>query len=205
METIFNIIMMVGTFFLAISGALTAMERKFDVFGIIIIAFITSVGGGTLRDVLIERDVFWIFDPTYPYIIMAGAIFAMIFSKWLEYLRSTLLVFDTIGLALFTILGAEIGLSYNLNMLSCIILATITGVVGGVLRDVLVNEIPVIFRKEIYATISIAGASLYLVLKMYGVGYYITELAPIVFIIILRFVVVWFEISLPSIYKKTQK
>jgi len=202
MEEIYSILMMIGTFFLAISGALTAMERKFDVFGVVIIAFITSIGGGTLRDILIGKDVFWIFDPTYPYIIMGGSIFALIFNKWLEYLRSTLLVFDTVGLALFTILGAEIGLSYDLNMLSCVILATITGVVGGVLRDVLVNEIPVIFRKEIYATISIAGASLYLLLKLYDVGYYITELVPVFFIIILRFVVVRLEISLPNIYKK---
>jgi len=204
MEEIYSILMMVGTFFLAISGALTAMERKFDVFGVIIIAFITSIGGGTLRDVLIGKDVFWIIAPTYPYIILAGSIFAMVFRKWLEYLRSTLLVFDTVGLALFTILGAEIGLSYDLNMLSCVILATITGVVGGVLRDVLVNEIPVIFRKEIYATISIAGASLYLLLKFYDVGYYITELVPVFFIIILRFIVVKYEISLPSIYKKVK-
>ena len=202
MEAIYSILMMIGTFFLAISGALTAMERKFDVFGVVIIAFITSIGGGTMRDVIISKEVFWIIDPTYPYIILAGSIFAMVFRKWLEYLRSTLLVFDTVGLALFTILGAEIGLSYDLNMLSCVILATVTGVVGGVLRDVLVNEIPVIFRKEIYATISIAGASLYLLLKLYNVGYYVTELVPVFFIIILRFVVVRFEISLPNIYKK---
>jgi len=195
---------MVGTFFLAISGALTAMERKFDVFGVIIIAFITSIGGGTLRDILIGKDVFWIIDPTYPYIIMGGSIFAIVFSKWLEYLRSTLLVFDTVGLALFTVLGAEIGFSLNLNILSSVIIATITGVVGGVLRDVLVNEIPVIFRKEIYATISIAGASLYLLLRINNVGYYVTELVPVFFIIILRFIVVKYEISLPSIYKKTE-
>ena len=204
MEEIYSILMMVGTFFLAISGALTAMERKFDVFGVIIIAFITSIGGGTLRDILIGKDVFWIIDPTYPYIIMGGSIFAIVFSKWLEYLRSTLLVFDTVGLALFTVLGAEIGFSLNLNILSSVIIATITGVVGGVLRDVLVNEIPVIFRKEIYATISIAGASLYLLLRINNVGYYVTELVPVFFIIILRFIVVKYEISLPSIYKKTE-
>jgi len=204
METIYSILMMAGTFALAISGALTAMERKFDVFGVIIIAFITSIGGGTLRDILIDKDVFWIIDPTYPYIILVGSIFAMVFRKWLEYLRSTLLVFDTVGLALFTILGAEIGLSYDLNMLSCVILATVTGVVGGVLRDVLVNEIPVIFRKEIYATISIAGASLYLLLKFYDLGYYITDLVPVFFIIILRFLVIRYKISLPSIYKKDE-
>jgi uncharacterized membrane protein YeiH len=203
MELTVNIIMMVGIFAFAISGALTAMHKKFDVFGIIIIiAFITSVGGGTIRDVLIYREVFWITDPTYTYIILGGSVFAIIFKKWLNYLRTTLLFFDTIGLGLFTILGAGIGLSFNLNYVSCIIIATITGVAGGILRDVLVNEIPVIFRKEIYATISIAGASLYLILKLNNINYYLTELLPVFFIIILRFIVIKFEISLPNIYKK---
>jgi len=204
-DEIYYILMMIGTLALSISGSLTSMEKRFDVFGVIIIAFVTSVGGGTLRDMIIGREVFWLTDPYYLYIIIVGSVFSMIFRRKLDYLRTFLLLFDTIGLALFTILGAEIGLSYGINFISSVILATITGVVGGILRDVLVNEIPVIFKKEIYATISIAGSSLFLVLRYIDFNNTAAHLIPIFLIIALRLIVVRFEITLPSIYhdKKT--
>jgi uncharacterized membrane protein YeiH len=197
--------MMIGTLAMSISGSLTSMEKRFDVFGVIIIAYVTSVGGGTLRDLILNREVFWLIEPSYLYIIIGGSVFSMIFRKKLNYLRTFLLLFDTIGLALFTILGAEIGLAYELNFINIVIVATITGVVGGILRDVLVNEIPVIFKKEIYATISIAGASLFLVLRKTELNDTATHLIPIFLIIILRLVVVYFKISLPSIYRKDKK
>jgi uncharacterized membrane protein YeiH len=202
MNTIYTILMMLGTLVLAISGSLTSMEKRFDIFGVVIIAFVTAVGGGTLRDMLINRDVFWLVDSSYIYIIIGGSIFAIIFRKALDHLRKILLLFDTLGLALFTILGAEIGLNYDLSFISCVILATITGVVGGILRDVLVNEIPVIFQKEIYATISILGAILFLLLQYISFNDTATHLIPIFLIIILRLLVVRFQISLPSIYKR---
>ena len=205
MNEIYYILMMIGTLAMSISGSLTSMEKRFDVFGVIIIAFVTSVGGGTLRDLIIDREVFWLLEPSYLYVIIGGSIFSMIFRKKLNYLRTFLLLFDTIGLALFTILGAEIGLAYELNFINIVIVATITGVVGGILRDVLVNEIPVIFKKEIYATISIAGATLFLVLRKTNLNDTATHLIPIFLIIILRLIVVYFEISLPSIYRKDKK
>lgn len=201
MDEIVYILMMIGTFALSISGSLTSMEKRFDAFGVLIIAFVTAVGGGSLRDMIVDREVFWLSDASYIYIIIAGSIFSMIFRKKLNYLRTFLLLFDTIGLALFTILGAEIGLNHNLDFVNSVILATITGVAGGVLRDVLVNEIPVIFKKEIYATISIAGSSLYLFLKSTSLNETLIYLGPIFIIIILRLVVVYFKISLPSIYR----
>jgi len=178
------------------------MEKRFDVFGVLIIAFVTAVGGGTLRDMIIGREVFWLIDPSYLYIIIGGSVFSMIFRKKLNYLRTFLLLFDTIGLALFTILGAEIGLSRDLDFINVVLLATITGVVGGILRDVLVNEIPVIFQKEIYATISIAGAILFLLIRSTALNETLIHLIPISLIIILRLIVVRFKISLPSIYRK---
>jgi len=201
MNEIVYILMMIGTLALSISGSLTSMEKRFDIFGVFIIAFVTAVGGGSMRDMIVDREVFWLSDPAYIYIILVGSVFSMIFRKKLDYLRSFLLLFDTIGLALFTILGAEIGLSYNLDFVNIVILATITGVVGGVLRDVLVNEIPVIFKKEIYATISIAGSSLYLILKSTTLNENAIYLIPILLIIVLRLIVVHFKISLPSIYR----
>ena len=193
---------MVGVFVFAISGALTAMQRHFDAFGVIIIAFTTAVGGGTLRDLLIGKDIFWIADPIYIYVSIGGGIFAIIFRKKLNYLRKTLLLFDTIGLALFTILGVKIALAFDLNYVSCIVMGVITGSFGGILRDVLVNDIPVIFRKEIYATTSIVGSSLFLILNSFEINNYIVDYVPIFIIIIFRFVVIRYKIYLPSLYVK---
>ena len=201
MDILYTIIIMAGTFALAISGTLTALERKFDFFGVLIIAFITAVGGGTTRDVLMNKDVFWMEEPMYVYNIIVGSVFAFIFRKKIDYLRTTLFLFDTVGLALFTIIGAKIGLSYNLNYLICIILAVMTGVLGGILRDIILSEIPIIFRKEVYATISIAGASLYVLLYILNVKYLILEIAPIVFMIGARLIVVKYKISLPDMYR----
>ncbi|NLR93883.1 trimeric intracellular cation channel family protein [Flammeovirga sp. SR4] len=191
----------VGTFAFGISGALVAMNKRLDAFGVVIVAFVTSVGGGTLRDTLIEgRDVFWIDDPTYIYFIIGGAITAMVFQERLELLRKHLMLFDTIGLGLFTIAGVQVGLNYNLSYSICIILGVITGAFGGVSRDILVNEIPYIFHKEIYATISILGSAIFLVMHYFGFGDGLYQLIPISIIILLRLLVVSREITLPSLY-----
>ena len=200
MEDILNIISIAGTFAFAISGALTAMNKSFDPFGVFIIAFATAVGGGTLRDVLVSSSAaFWLINPVYVYFIIAGTIFAILFKKKLFYLRKTLLLFDTLGLALYTVVGVQIGLQNELSGISCVALGTVTGTFGGVLRDILVNDIPVIFRKEVYATISILGASLYMFLHQIGLGSIYLQLIPVSVIIILRLVVVYFSISFPVI------
>lgn len=203
-EQIIDIITVVGVFAFAISGALTAMEKKLDLFGVFIIAFATAVGGGSLRDVIIaNRSVFWLTEPIYVYIIIGGTAFSILFRKKLGYLRTTLSLFDTIGLALYTIIGVKIGIQNELSGVSCIALGTITGAFGGVIRDILVNDVPMVFEKEVYATISIFGGSLYFVLYHYGLSGLWVELLAIFTIIILRSLVVHFEIKLPSIYSKT--
>lgn len=203
-EQIIDIITVVGVFAFAISGALTAMEKKLDLFGVFIIAFATAVGGGSLRDVIIaNRSVFWLTEPIYVYIIIGGTAFSILFRKKLGYLRTTLSLFDTIGLALYTIIGVKIGIQNELSGVSCIALGTITGAFGGVIRDILVNDVPMIFQKEVYATISIFGGSLYFGLYHFGISGLWVELLAIFIIIILRSLVVHFEIKLPSIYSKT--
>ena len=193
---------MVGTFAFAISGAMTAMRKKFDPFGVIIIGFVTAVGGGTIRDILVKDiDVFCVVEPAYIYSIIAGSIFAMTFSRKLKIFAKSLLLFDTIGLGLYTIVGLEIGLHSGLSFMSCIILGTITGSFGGVLRDVLVNEIPVVLHKEIYATVSIVAGFLYFGLKYFGIGEPILQIIPIFFIIISRFVIIKYKISYPNVYR----
>ncbi len=203
MDVILEYIGLLGSFALAISGSLNAMDKKFDPFGVFIIAFVTAVGGGTLRDVLIEgREVFWFSNPAYLYYTLAGTILAIIFRKQANKAKKTLMVFDTLGLGLFTVTGVQIGLSFELGIVNCLILGTITGAFGGVIRDILVNEVPVIFHKEVYATVSIAGGALYILLFKLGVDNLYLQILPILFIVAARFVIVYFKISLPTIYRK---
>jgi uncharacterized membrane protein YeiH len=203
METIFEFINILGSFSLAVSGALTAMHKRFDVFGVFIVGFVTAVGGGTMRDMfLTEREVFWLHDTSPLYAILIGTVLAILFRSKIKHLNKPLLLFDAIGLGLFTITGVQIGINQNLELINCVILGTITGTFGGIIRDILVNEIPVIFRKEVYATISILGGFVYYFLANSNLESLWTNLIPIVLIIALRLIVVYYKISLPSIYSK---
>lgn len=164
----FSFIEIAGTTAFAVSGSLAAMNKKLDPFGVFIIALVTSVGGGTLRDVLIGRTpVGWMREPTYLYCVIVGFVLALLFRKKLDALRKSLFLFDTIGLGFFTLVGLQRGLATGLEPAICIALGTITACFGGVTRDILCNEIPVIFRREIYATLCIAGGSLYFLLFKY--------------------------------------
>ena len=205
MDQIINYISILGSFTFAISGALIAMRKKFDPFGVLIIAFVTAVGGGTLRDVLLSgRSVFWLEQTSYIYFALAGTFFAILFRSRIEHMDKPLLFFDAIGLGLYSITGVQIGIEFELSTINCIILGVITGSFGGVIRDILVNEVPVIFMKEIYATVSIAGAVLYLIMSKLGVVNPVLQIVPVVFIIVLRLLVIYYKVSLPSLYKKEE-
>jgi uncharacterized membrane protein YeiH len=202
MEEILNYIGIGGSFALAMSGALKAMSKKFDPFGVLIIAFVTAVGGGTLRDVLLEdRTVFWLTEVSYIYFIIAGAFIALVFRKRLAYFHKTLLFFDAIGLALFTVMGVQIGINFELSFINCIIMGTLTGAFGGVLRDILVNEVPVIFKKEIYATVSIAGGIIYWGLVQLDVPNILVQVIPILLMIVARLLIMYYKVSFPTIYR----
>lgn len=192
-----------GTMAFAMSGALTAMSKKMDPFGVLVIAFVTSVGGGTLRDVLIGRTpVGWMRDLNYVYLIMTGFVIALIFRKKLDKLRVSLFLFDTIGLGVFTLIGLEKGIATGLHPVICIALGTITACFGGVLRDILCNDIPVIFRKEIYATICIIGGCFFFLLKQWNVQQDILYLATSGIIITIRLLAVNYKWSMPVIERK---
>lgn len=199
----FQIVDILGTISFAISGALVAMNKRMDPFGVLIIAFVTAVGGGTLRDVMIGIEpVSWMKNMTFVYVIISSAVFAVIFRKRISYLRKSLFLFDTIGIALYTVVGVETGLVAGLHPLICIALGTMTACFGGVLRDILCNEIPVIFRKEIYATACILGGLTYfLLLQFLEDRNYLFVIAGIV-VITIRLIAVRYKISLPSLYKK---
>lgn len=192
-----------GTMAFAMSGALTAMSKKMDPFGVLVIAFVTSVGGGTLRDVLIGRTpVGWMRDLNYVYLIMTGFVIALIFRKKLDKLRVSLFLFDTIGLGVFTLIGLEKGIATGLHPVICIALGTITACFGGVLRDILCNDIPVIFRKEIYATICIIGGCFFFLLKQWNVQQDVLYLTTSGIIITIRLLAVNYKWSMPVIERK---
>jgi uncharacterized membrane protein YeiH len=196
------VIDILGTVAFAISGVLVAMEKKLDLFGVLIIAFVTAIGGGTLRDLLIgNTPVNWMTTPVYLITISATVFVAIIFVNQLRYFRKSLFLFDTIGIGLYTMVGVEKGLNAGLSPVICIILGTITASFGGVIRDILCNEIPVIFRKEVYATICILGGIIYFVLIQFPFDTTYAYVAAILSIIVMRLLAVRFKISLPNIYK----
>lgn len=199
----YTIIDVLGTVAFAISGVLVAMEKKLDVFGVFIIAFVTAVGGGTLRDVLIgNTPVAWMKEPMYILIILLSVVVAILFSSSLKYFSKSLFLFDTIGIGLYTMVGIEKGLNADLLPVICIALGTMTASFGGVLRDILCNEIPVIFRKEIYATVCILGGGVYFLLIQFPIDNTIAYIVAIISIIVMRILAVRFKISLPNIYSK---
>lgn len=188
-----------GTFVFAISGALTAIQRKLDIFGSSVIALVTALGGGTIRDILIGRQpVGWLLDSNYLLVIAAGIAVSYIFGQGVQKLRRTLFLFDTIGIGLYTILGLERTLGLGLSMPIAVIMGTVSAVFGGVIRDVLCNEVPLIFRKEIYAVACIAGGILYLMLSALNMGRDAAMLITVFFIILLRTLAVKFKWHLPS-------
>ena len=191
-----------GTIAFAISGVLVAMEKKLDMFGVFIIAFVTAIGGGTLRDMLIgNTPVVWMRDLTYIIVVLITVLLAIVFVKQLKYLRKTLFLFDTIGIGLFTMVGIEKGLAAELSPIMCIALGTMTASFGGVIRDILCNEIPVIFRKEVYATACILGGTSYFLLERLPMNAAYAYAGAIVIIIAIRIIAVKFRISLPNIYR----
>ncbi len=197
------IIDILGTIAFAISGVLVAMDKKLDLFGVFIIAFVTATGGGTLRDMLIgSTPVLWMQEPIYIFTISLTVVFSIIFVKQLKYLRKTLLLFDTIGIGLFTMVGIEKGLAVDLLPVMCIALGTITACFGGVIRDMLCNEIPIIFkRKEIYATACILGGISYFLLILLPFDGAYAYMGAILIIITTRLLALKFNIALPNIYR----
>ena len=199
----FQLLDIIGTMAFAMSGALTAMNKKMDPFGVFIIAFVTAVGGGTLRDVMIGRTpVGWMLDLKYAYVITIGFALAIIFRKKFDKLRTSLFLFDTIGLGVFTLIGLEKGINIGLHPIICIALGTMTACFGGVIRDILCTEIPVIFRREIYATICILGGTVFFLLRELNLDTDLLYLTTSLVIISVRLMAVKFKWYLPTLENK---
>jgi uncharacterized membrane protein YeiH len=202
-----TVIEILGTFSFAAAGAFAAMERKMDPFGVLIIAFATAIGGGTIRDILIgEFPVSWLSNTTAIWVILTATVVTMLFGSYLKKLDKMLFLFDSIGLGLFTMIGIQKGLSHELGAGVCVMLGTVTGCFGGVLRDVLLNKIPLIFHKEIYASASIIGGVLFFTLLRIGAAENFAYIIGILSVFAVRFLAVKYNWSLPNWYvAKTSK
>ncbi len=196
-----NTIDVAGTFAFAVSGAFAAMEKKLDPFGILIISFVTAIGGGTLRDVLVgNTPVNWLSNNTSILVIFFSALATMMFGSHLKQWGKALFMFDALGLGLFTIIGLEIGLKYGFQASICIALGTITACFGGVIRDVLLNKVPLIFQKEIYALACIAGGLFYYFLYYTDLNNDVSKIVSILLIFSIRIIAVRFKLRLPKFY-----
>ncbi len=186
-----------GTCIFAISGVLTAIRKEFDLVGTLIIGFVTAIGGGTLRDLLIGRfPVGWLNDRNYFIVIFIGYLIAYIFQNKVVRFKRSMFLFDTIGIGLFTILGIQIALQYKLNVEVCLIMGVISACFGGVIRDVLTNEIPLIFRNEIYATACLIGGVVYLVLMKISSFENLNIISSILIVILVRYLSIKYKWSL---------
>lgn len=193
------IIDLLGTTAFTISGVYAAMEKKLDLFGMLVIGFVTAIGGGTIRDVLIgNTPVTWMRDLRTPLVILAAAVITILFRRMVRNMKITLFLFDSLGLGLFTIIGIQKGLVVHIHPAICVALGTITGCFGGVIRDLLLREIPVLFRKEIYATACIAGGICYLLLRNIC-SEAISETVAILLIFGIRLFSVKYNWRLPSV------
>lgn len=192
---------LLGTIAFSMSGSFAAMQKRLDPFGVLIIAFITSVGGGTVRDLLLDVPVFWMRDVVMCTVIFITSILTMIFKSMEKKFRVTLFVFDSFGLGLFTIVGIQKGLSAELHPIICLTLGTITGCFGGIIRDILLNRIPLIFRKEIYATACIVGGSVFLLMVLYTrLSYTFVQIFTILSIVAIRTLAVKYHWQMPKFY-----
>lgn len=187
-----------GTFAFAVSGATAAIRNRFDVFGIFVLAFVTAIGGGTIRDVLIGNlPVAWLTDTLAIGSVVAGFIFTTVVYSKLKKLEGWLFAFDAAGLGLFTVMGTQIGLEAGMGPGISITLGTITGCFGGVIRDVLSGNKPLIFQEEVYAMAAVAGGIIFVTILHFTEALLTAQVLAITIIILVRFIAVRYHLGLP--------
>jgi len=198
-EIVQQVIEFLGTFAFAISGIRHAAAKHFDWFGGYVCGIAVAIGGGTIRDVMLGATPFWMTNPFYMICTALALVFVVIFSKHMEGLRNTWFVFDTLGLALFTIAGIQKSLAYGQPFWVAIIMGCITGSAGGVIRDVLLNNEPVIFQREIYAMAAVLGGVTYWILAEIGLPIEVTVISSFLVTCLMRFLAVRYHLSLPTL------
>lgn len=197
MPTFVQVLDFIGTFAFAISGIRLASAKRFDWFGAYVVGLVTAIGGGTIRDLLLDVTPAWMIDPIYLICTALALLWVIVFGRSLIRLNNTFFIFDTIGLALFTVVGAGKSLALGYPFWVAIIMGSITGAAGGVIRDVFINEIPLIFRKEIYAMACVAGGVAYWLCDIVGIESYICQLVGGTVVFLTRVLAVKYHICLP--------
>lgn len=196
---IIYILDLAGTFTFAISGSLSAAHKRFDIFGALVIAFVTAVGGGTVRDLLLgNTPVFWLNDLSYISVIVSAAVFSILFVKKDITQKKMFLILDSVGLGVFTVIGIQKAALFHLSPVFCVLMGIITAVVGGMFRDILCNKIPQILKTEIYASACLAGGIFYYILKIIGVHQNIVIVSTVALVIAIRLISIRFDLSLPK-------
>lgn len=191
-----------GTFIFAITGALRGIEKRLDLFGVLVLSFLTAVGGGTIRDILLNRIPFYFQNEFYIIPIIAGVLFTLVFKRIGNY-KDTIIYLDAVGLGVFSVIGFNKAYDeVNIGFLGSTVCGLITGIGGGIIRESLVREIPLVFRKEVYATASLAGLFLLYFLKRVGLQDEISTWLSILLIFFVRTISYRFNINLPVIRTK---
>lgn len=193
---------LIGVAVFSISGFLAAKENDMDLFGGIVIAFITSIGGGTIRDLLLDTNIVWLQNDVYIFVAIGSALFAYAFANKLHYLRKTLKMYDAVGLGLFAILGLEKAIDLGQLYSGAIILGVVSASFGGVLRDVLCNKIPFLFQREIYGTAAVIGSSFYVGMHYLGYANTLIFILSCLLITTIRLLAVKFNYKLPFLNEK---
>jgi len=191
---------LIGVGVFAVSGALAAGRRRLDLIGVVVTAAVTAVGGGTIRDLLLDRHpIFWLTDSRYLLVIIGATIATILYVRWKRVPGVALDVADALGLALFTVTGAQVAERAGMPVITCVLLGTITGAAGGVIRDVLLAQVPhILQRGSLYATAAIAGASAYLALAALGVSSAVASLAGMACVAVLRLAAIVWRVQLPA-------
>lgn len=192
-----NFVDYAGTFAFAISGIRLASAKRFDWFGAYVVGLVTAIGGGTARDLLLGVTPFWMQQPSYLVVTAVALVCVIMFGKQLIRLNNTFFIFDAIGLGLFVVVGIEKSIDAGFPFWVTIIMGMITGSVGGILRDILINEEPLIFRKDIYALACVLGGLVFYVCTKTGLQTEITQVLSAVSVILMRVVAVKYHLSLP--------
>ena len=191
-----------GVAVFAATGVLASRDRDLDLLGVIVVATITAIGGGTLRDVLLGRHpIFWIADTTYLLVIIGAAVLTIVYLRVRPEPGATLLVADALGLGLFAISGARLAENDGMEPLIVVLMGTMTGVTGGVLRDVITARVPLILRQDIYATAAILGIVSYLGLQAAGLGSAPSAITGMLVVVLLRLAAIRWGLHLPVVRK----
>jgi uncharacterized membrane protein YeiH len=191
-----------GTFAFAVSGALKAVRKEMDLFGLIVLAVVTAIGGGTIRDVMLGVRPFWFTNPNYILLSLLAALAVFALYRFVSAHETALLWFDAVGLGAFTVIGASHGMEHGLGLAGTVVLACLTGIGGGLIRDVLAADIPVVLRKEVYASATILGAVIYWLMRRYGVPLGFATPVAMVIVTAVRLLSLHYGVGLPKLRAK---